>query len=72
MTLDDLENAKRRALGILDQWLDAAGIIDKSSSHYQELQSVVVDAVQCGVQAATGVTEQLDSECKAPEKGAVE
>jgi len=61
MTIGDLENAKRRALNILDQWLDVTGVIDKRSSWYWELQGVVEDAVHCGAQAATGIHEPLES-----------
>ena len=67
MTIEELENAKRRALGILDQWIDVTGVINKRSPYYRELQEVVIDAVYCGAQAATGITEPLEGECKVSE-----
>ena len=72
MTIEELENAKRRALGILDQWIDVTGVINKRSSYYRQLQAVVIDAVHCGAQAATGITEPLESECKVLESGEID
>jgi len=62
MTVGELENAKGRALNILDKWLDVTGVIDKRSSYYWELQGVVEDAVHCGAQAAADCYEPLESE----------
>ena len=64
MTIGDLENAKRRALNILDKWLDVTGVIDKRSPYYWELQGVVEDAVHYGAQDAAGCYEPLESERK--------
>jgi hypothetical protein len=58
----DLDRAKRRALNILDEWLDVTGVIPPGSSYRDELEGVVEDAVECGAQAALGVREPLDSE----------
>ena len=62
MNVGELANAQRRALNILDSWLDATGALGKSGSYYFELQGVIEDAVKCGAQAACGVNEPLDSE----------
>lgn len=57
-----LANAKRRALNLLDEWLDVTGAVPKESSWYWELQGVIEDAAECGAQAATGVYEKLEAE----------
>ena len=62
MKVGQFNDAKRRALNILDAWLDVTGVIRKDTGYYYELQGVVEDAVACGAQAASGVREQLDSE----------
>lgn len=62
MTKGELDDAKRRALNILDSWNDVTGAITKPSSWYYELQGVVEDAVECGAQAATGDYRPLDIE----------
>lgn len=56
------EYAKRRALNILDAWNEVAGVVQKHSSYYYELQGVIEDAVECGAQAALGVEHKLDCE----------
>ena len=61
-TKGDLENAKRRALNLLDSWLNVTGIVEKRSGYYAELQGVIEDALECGAQSALGVFEALDSE----------
>lgn len=62
MTQGELANATRRALNIFDQWVDATGFVVKHTGYYYELQGCIEDAVKCGAQAASGVTELLDSE----------
>lgn len=62
MTVGELEQAKRRALNILDRWLDVTGAIDMNTSWYYELQSIVEDAVHCGAQGATGDYKRLEGE----------
>ena len=62
MTKGELESAIRRALNLLDAWNDVTGVVQKHSSYYYELQSVVEDAVHCGAQQATGDIKLLDSE----------
>ncbi len=68
-TRGDLDNAKRRALNMLDQWLNVTGIVEPRSSYYSELQGVIEDAVECGAQAAKGVYVPLDAEDFGDETG---
>lgn len=63
MQLGELNNAKRRALNLFDQWNDVTGFVAKYTSYYYELQGLVEDAVECGAQAALGVYEPLEAEC---------
>lgn len=58
----DLDNAKRRALNLLNQWLSVTGIVEPRSGYYFELQGVIKDAVECGAQASAGVFVPLDGE----------
>lgn len=62
MTVGELEQAKRRALNILDRWLDVTGVIEINTGYYYEMQSIVDDAVHCGAQAATGDYRRIDGE----------
>jgi hypothetical protein len=62
MTSGEMENAVRRALNLLDEWLEVTGVVEIHSSYYHELQGVVEDAVHCGAQAATGDYRRLDGE----------
>jgi hypothetical protein len=64
MTVGELENAKRRALNILDAWLDVTGVIDDALKLPVPRRPLVDDAVHCGAQAACGVYEPLESERK--------
>lgn len=59
MTKGQLDNAKRRALNILDKWNDVTGVFNRDTSWYYEIQGVIEDAVECGAQAATGIHELL-------------
>lgn len=64
MNVGEMERAKRRALNILDEWLEVSGFIPRGAAHAyrDELEGVVEDAVQIGAQAALGVYEAVDSE----------
>jgi len=62
MKVVQMKDAERRALNILDKWLETTGVVSKDGGYYYELQGVVEDAVKCGVQAASGVHEPLESE----------
>lgn len=57
-----IETAVRRAYNGLDKWNDVAGIVRKDTGYYFELQSVIEDAVHCGIQAALEVEDPLPSE----------
>lgn len=62
MNAGQLLRAKRRALNILDEWIEVTGFVTKHTSYHSELESIVEDAVECGAQMALGVHEPLDSE----------
>lgn len=62
MSKGELDDAIRRALNIFDRWNDVAGVVTKHTGSYYELQDVVVDAVHCGAQAATGDYKKLEAE----------
>jgi len=62
MNRGQMANAKRRALNILDEWLEVTGAIEKETGWYWELQGVIEDAVECGAQAALGCHALLPSE----------
>jgi hypothetical protein len=62
MTKGEMNDAARRALNILDKWIDVTGVMPRGTSYYYELQGVIEDAVHCGAQAALKVHEPLESE----------
>lgn len=62
MKVGELKDAKRRALNILERWVDVTGLVEKNEGYYYELQGLIEDAVDCGAQAASGVRIELDSE----------
>ena len=70
---DEEESAKQTLAEILknqlsdkgSKWNDVAGVVERDTGYYYELQGVVEDAVECGVQAACGIMQPLDGE---PEK----
>jgi hypothetical protein len=55
MTRGEFERAKRRALTILDNWLDVTGAIPEGNTWIDELESIVEDAVDIGARAASGI-----------------
>ena len=62
MKLGQVESAERRALNLLDKWNDVTGFIDKHTSYYYEIQSIVKDAVHCGIQEALHDYKKLEGE----------
>lgn len=62
MNNGQMKDAQRRALNILDRWIDDTGFVQKGTGYYYELQGVIEDAVHCGSQGALGVHNLLDSE----------
>lgn len=62
MTTGELEDAKRRALALFDDWVAVTGFVRSGTCYYYELQGIVEDAVHCGAQAVTGDFKRLESE----------
>ncbi len=62
MNRGQMADAKRRALNLFDAWNDVTGLVCKNTGYYYELQSLVEDAVECGVQAALEIYEHLAGE----------
>ena len=62
MKKGEIDTATRRALNIFDKWNDITGFVPKHTSYYYEMQSVVEDAVHCGIQEAIKEFEKLDGE----------
>jgi hypothetical protein len=54
--------AVRRAHNLFDKWNEVTGYFVKHTSYYIEMQSLLEDAVHCGVQEVAGVYVPLDSE----------
>ena len=62
MNKGEIESAIRRALNIFDEWVDVTGVVQKHTSYYYEMQSIIEDAVHCGAQGAPGIHKPLESE----------
>lgn len=62
MQKGQLDRAKRRALRILDDWIEVTGVVEADSSYRYEMEAIVEDAVECGVQAALGISQPLEGE----------
>lgn len=62
MNKGQVDNAVRRALNILDSWVDVTGFVQKETGYYWELQGIIHDAVHCGIQGAMGINKPLPSE----------
>lgn len=62
MKTGELNDAKRRALNLFDKWNDVTGFVTKHTGYYYEIQGLIEDAVECGAQAACGVSEPIGSE----------
>lgn len=62
MNLGKVRNAEREGLNALDRWNDVTGAIEKNSSWYYELQSVVEDCVHIGIQMALYGEVKYDNE----------
>jgi hypothetical protein len=54
----ELDRAKRRALTIFDDWQRMTGALD-GTSWLWEVESIIADAVEIGVQAALGIHTPL-------------
>jgi hypothetical protein len=62
MSEGEIKDAVRRAMNILDVWVEVTGAVQRHAGYYYELQGIVEDAVHCGAQAATGDYRRLDGE----------
>ncbi len=62
MKLGEVRSAVRRALNLFDKWNDYVGLVRKHTGYYYELQSIIEDAVHCGIQQALNDFKVLDSE----------
>lgn len=62
ITIGDMLAAKARAMRIFDYWNEATGVLHKGTSYYREMESIIADAVDCGIQAAKGRYELLEGE----------
>lgn len=52
MKKGEVDNAIRKALNLFDEWNDVTGIFQKHTGYYYEMQSLIEDAVRCGIKAA--------------------
>lgn len=59
VTIGQAKQAERRAFNIFDEWNDSVGLVNKKTSYYYEILSVIRDAVHCGLQEATGDKKPL-------------
>ena len=64
MKRGEVRSAVRRALTLFDEWNDNVGLVQKHTGYYYELQSVIEDAVHCGIQQALNNFKILDNERK--------
>ena len=62
MTKGEVESAERRALNLFDKWNDITGIFTKHTGYYYEIQSIIKDAVHCGIQGALRDYKKLEDE----------
>ena len=62
MQLGEVESAERRALNLFDEWNDITGFVTEHTGYYYELQSIIKDAVHCGIQQALGDFKPLTGE----------
>jgi hypothetical protein len=66
MTRGEFDRATRRALDILDDWIETTGAISRCSGYHDELEGVIEAAVHCGAQAATGDFRLIEGESRPP------
>jgi len=62
MKKGEIDNAIRRALNLFDNWNNITGFVAKHTGYYYEIQSIIEDAVHCGVQVALKDFKKLDGE----------
>jgi hypothetical protein len=61
------QRAIRRALNNFDKWIQLTGAIKTGTSTCYEIESIIEDAVHCGIQAALNICEPLPSQKESPE-----
>lgn len=61
VTKGELDKAKRRALRIFDDWQRVTGALD-GTSWLWEVEGIISDAVEIGVQCALEIYEPLEAE----------
>ena len=60
MRQGELDYAKRKALELFDRWNDVTGAIEKHSSWYHEICSVIEDCADIGAKVARKVDFKLE------------
>lgn len=58
MKVGEMQDAKRWALNRFDEWVDVTGFVQRGTSYYGELQSVIEDAVEIGAGVACGASRK--------------
>jgi len=64
MKVSELERAKREALVMFDEWNDVTGFVTPHTGYYDELTSIIEDAVECGAAYATGNVAEFKKRMK--------
>ena len=59
--------ARRRALQVLDEWLDVTGVVDRFSGYYDELCGIIETAVDIGSMVALEVPFHINDDGEAVE-----
>ena len=62
MTQGEVEYAERVALNNFDKWNDVAGVVQKHTGYYYEIQSVIIDSVHAGIQMAIHGDIKVDTD----------
>lgn len=52
MTRSQVEYAERKAMELFDKWNDVTGVVQPCTSYYDEIRSLIEDAVHIGIQMA--------------------
>jgi len=59
--------ARRKALQVLDEWLDVTGFVDRFSGYYDELCGIIETAVDIGQMVALDVPFHINDDGEAVE-----
>jgi len=68
MKVSQIEYAKRKALQVLDEWLDVTGVVDRFSGYYDELCGIIETAVDIGSMVALEVPFHINDDGEAVEE----